>query len=100
MDEFGCDYACRTVGESIVKYNIPNAWFAEFDACDGPWPTIVMQMGQVRKASAMMSLRLRIIENPDDEFAGCLIFPERKTIVFKVDYMRDLAMAMKPGKKK
>ena len=24
MDEFGCDYECRTVGESIIKYNIPN----------------------------------------------------------------------------
>ena len=24
MDEFGCDYACKTVGESIIKYNIPN----------------------------------------------------------------------------
>lgn len=31
MDEFGCDYECRTVGESIIKYNIPNDWCAEFD---------------------------------------------------------------------
>ncbi len=23
MDEFGCDYGCKTVGESIIKYKIP-----------------------------------------------------------------------------
>ena len=34
MDEFGCDYECKTVGESIIKYNIPNDWSAEFDAYD------------------------------------------------------------------
>ena len=31
MDEFGCDYECKTVGESITKYNIPDDWCAEFD---------------------------------------------------------------------
>ncbi len=35
MDKFGCDYACRTVGESIIKHHIPNDWCAEFDAYDG-----------------------------------------------------------------
>ena len=31
MDEFCCDYECRTVGESITKYNIPDDWCAEQD---------------------------------------------------------------------
>ena len=35
MDEFGCDYECKTVSESITKYNIPDDWCAEFDAYDG-----------------------------------------------------------------
>ena len=34
MDEFGCDYMCKTVGEGLAKYNIPGDWCAEFDACD------------------------------------------------------------------
>ena len=34
MDEFNCDYRCRTVGESIMKYNIPNDWLAEFNVYD------------------------------------------------------------------
>ena len=40
MDAFGCDYRCRTVGESITKYNIPNDWCAEFDVHDGVYPVI------------------------------------------------------------
>ena len=54
MDEFGCDYECKTVGESITKYNIPDDWCAEFDAYDGVYPIIVIQVDQIRKAPAMM----------------------------------------------
>lgn len=94
MDEFGCDYACRTVGESIVKYNIPDDWYAEFDACDDVCPIIVIQVDKIRKAPAMMERKLRIIEHPDDEYAGCMVFTEKKTIVFKADSMSDLVKAM------
>ena len=66
MDEFGCDYECRTVGESITKYNIPDDWCAEFDAYDDVYPIIVILVDQIRKAPAMMDLKLRMIENPDD----------------------------------
>ena len=46
------------------------------------------------KAPAMMDLKLRMIENPDDEYAGCIILEEKKTIAFKVDFMSDLVKAM------
>ena len=39
----------------------------------------------------MMNLKLRIVEKPDDEYAGCMVLAEKKTIAFKVDYMIDLA---------
>lgn len=94
MDEFGCDYDCRTVGEGITKYNIPDDWCAEFDAYDGVYPIVCIQVDQIRKIPAMMSLKLRIVENPDDEYAGCMVIAEKKTIAFKVDYMRDLLKAI------
>ena len=94
MDEFGCDYECRTVGEGITKYSIPNDWCAEFDAYDDVYPIIVIQVEQIRKAAAMIDLKLRIIENPDDEYAGCMVLADKKTIAFKVDYMSDLTKAM------
>ena len=94
MDEFGCDYECKTVGESITKYNIPDDWCAEFDAYDGVYPIVCIQVDQIRNSPAMMDLKLRIVENPDDEYAGCMVLAEKKTIAFKVNYMRDLTKAM------
>lgn len=94
MDEFGCDYECRTVGESIIKYNIPNDWCAEFDAYDDAYPVVCIQVDQIRKTSAMMDLKLRFVENEDAEYAGCMVLTDRKTIAFKVDYMSDLVKAM------
>ena len=94
MDEFGCDYECKTVGESIIKYNIPDDWCAEFDAYDGVYPIVCIQVDQIRESPAMMDLKLRIVENPDDEYAGCMVLAEKKTIAFKVNYMRDLTKAM------
>ena len=32
--------------------------------------------------------------HPDDEYAGCIILEEKKTIAFKVDFMNDLVKAM------
>lgn len=94
MDEFGCDYGCKTVGEGITKYNIPDDWYAEFDAYDDFYPIIAIPVEQIRKAPAMMDLKLRMIEKPDDEYAGCMILTEERIIAFKVDYMRDLQTAM------
>lgn len=94
MDEFGCDYECKTVGESIIKYNIPDDWCAEFDAYDGVYPIVCIQVDQIRESPAMMDLKLRIVENPDDEYAGCMVLAEKKTIAFKVNYMSDLTKAM------
>lgn len=95
MDKFGCDYECITVGESITKHNIPDDWCAEFDAYDDVYPIMVIQVNQIRKAPDLMDMKLRMIENPDDEYAGCLILENKKTIAFKVDYMSDLVKAMK-----
>ena len=95
MDIFGCDYECKTVGESIIKYNIPDDWCAEFDAYDGVYPIVCIQVDQIRESPAMMDLKLRIVENPDDEYAGCMVLTERKTIAFKIDQMSDLSKAMK-----
>ena len=94
MDEFGCDYECKTVGESITKYNIPDDWCAEFDAYDGVYPIVCIQIDQIRESPAMMDLKLRIVENPDDEYAGCMVLAEKKTITFKVNDMSDLTKAM------
>ena len=97
MDEFGCDYECRTVGESIIKYNIPGDWCAEFDAYDDIHPIICIQVAQIRKIPAMMELRLRIVENADDEYAGCMILTDQETIAFKIDQMDDLLRALSSG---
>ena len=94
MDEFGCDYECKTVGESITKYNIPDDWCAEFDVYGGVCPIVCIRVSQIRKSSPMMDLTLRIVENPDEEYAGCMVLAEKKTIVFKIDCMIDLAKAM------
>ena len=94
MDEFGCDYACRTVGEGIIKYSIPDNWNAEFDAYDCAEPIICIQVDQVRTLPAVMELKLRIVENEDEEYAGCMVRRNQKTIAFKIDYMRDLTKAL------
>lgn len=94
MDEFGCDYECRTVGESIIKYNIPNDWNAEFDAYDDVYSVVCVQVDKIRKIPAMMDLKLRIVKNEDDEYAGCMVLTNQKIIAFKVDHMSDLARAL------
>ena len=94
MDEFSCDYECRTVGEGITKHNIPDDWCAEFDAYDHIYPIICIQVDQLRKIPAMMDLKLRSVENENDEYAGCMIHADRKTIAFKINYMSDLLNAM------
>jgi hypothetical protein len=82
------------VGESITKYNIPDDWSAKFDVDDSFCPIISIRVGKIRKCPAMMALKLRIIENPDEEYAGCMILEEDKNIFFKIDYMIDLVTAM------
>ncbi|MBQ3000758.1 MAG: hypothetical protein IJD63_03310 [Oscillospiraceae bacterium] len=94
MDEFSCDYECRTVGEGITKYNIPDDWFAKFDVYDSFCPIISVRVDKIRTSPAMMGLKLRVIENPDDEYAGCMIIAKDKNIFFKIDYMIDLVIAM------
>ena len=95
MDQFGCDFRCRTVGESITKYSIPGDWCAEFDVYDGVYPIVCIQVDQIRKTPAMMDLKLKIVENEDDEYAGCMVHTDRKIITFKIDYMSDFTEAMK-----
>lgn len=58
------------------------------------YPIISIYVDQIRKAPAMMDLKLRMVENPDDEYAGCMVLTERKTIAFKIDYIIDLVKAM------
>ena len=62
------------------------------DANDVSAPLVWVQVRQIRKVSAMMDLSLRVVEN--DEYAGCIILPDQKIIIFKVDYMGDLVKAM------
>ena len=94
MDEFGCDYGCKTVGESITKYRIPNDWRAEFDIYDGAYPIVAIPVERIRNTPEMMKLKLRIVDNPDDEYAGCMVLTEIKTVAFKIDHMSDLVKAM------
>ena len=94
MDEFGCDYACRTVGESITKYNIPDDWCAEFDTYDDIGPIICVQVDQIRSSPAVMDLKIRIVENKDEEYAGCMVLTEQKTVAFKIERIGDLEKAM------
>ena len=89
MDEFSCDYVCRTVGESILKYNVPDEWCAEFEAYDCGCPVVCIQVAQVRKSSELMDVKLRMVANADAEFAGCMVFADRKTIAFKIDCISD-----------
>jgi len=98
VDKFRCDYACRTVGESIIKHHIPNDWYAEFDVCDGVYPIVCIQVDQNHKASAMMDLKLRVVENKDDEYAACIVHADQEIISFKIDHMEDLAKAMEQNK--
>ena len=94
MDEFGCDYTCRTVGEGIDKYNIPNDWLAEFYAYDDVCPTICIPVYQIRKTPAMIALKLRIVGNHDEEYAGCMVLTKKASIAFKIDFMCDLVKAL------
>lgn len=94
MDEFVCDNGCRTVGESIIKYNIPNDWRAEFDAYDDVYPAICVQVDKIRNTPAIMDLKLRIVKDMDMEYAGCMVLTKRKTIVFRIDNMSDLSRAL------
>ena len=94
MYDFHCDYTCKTVGESINKYNIPDNWCAEFDACDGTHPLICTQVDHIRKTPAMMDLKLRMVENEDEEYAGCVVYASRNIIAFKIDYLCDLITAI------
>ncbi len=94
MDEFGCDYGCRTVGEGIAKYSIPDDWCAEFEADDCGRPIVCIQVDQARKIPALMDVRLRIVGNADGKVAGCMVLTSRKTIVFRVKFLRDLAKAI------
>ena len=94
MESFVCDYECRTVGEGITKYHIPNDWCSEFDVYDDVYPIICIPVDQIRKMPAIMDLKLRIVEN-DDEYAGCMLHADRKTIAFKVNYISDLLNAMR-----
>ena len=94
MDEFGCDYQCKTVGESIEKYNIPDDWRADFDAYDDIYPIICISVGEIRKSPAIMDLALRVIDNPNDEYAGCMVLTDKQTIAFKLDYMSNLIKAI------
>ena len=95
MDEFGCDYDCRTVGESINKYQIPDDWLAELDVYDGTHPFTCMPVERVRKSPALMALKLRRVLNRDEEYAGCIVLTDEKTIAFKIDKMDDFTKALR-----
>ena len=94
MDKFFCDYVCRTVGESITKYDIPDDWEAEFYAWEEICPAVCVPVGEIRRCSAAMDLQLRIVEDPDEEYAGCMVYANRHRIVFKIDYVSRLQKAL------
>ena len=94
MDEFGCDYECRTVGEGIIKYNIPDDWIVEFDVYNDVCPIICMQVDKIRKTPEIMDLKLRVVVKETEEYAGCMIVPDRKTIAFKINHISDLTKAI------
>ena len=66
-----------------------------FNAADGVYPIVCIQVDQIRKAPAMMNLKLRIVKNKADEYAGCIVLTDQKTIAFKIDCISDLITAMK-----
>ena len=94
MNELGRDYQCRTVGEGIAKYNIPNCWCAEFDACENTYPVICVQVERIRSTPALLDIKLRAVENPNEEYAGCIVSTAQKIITFKVECMSDLLKAL------
>lgn len=40
-----------------------------------------------------MALKLRSVQNADEEYPGCVILPEKRTVTFKVECWSDLAKA-------
>ena len=94
MDMFGSDYDCRTVGEGLNKYDVSGDWRVEFDIYDGAYPMICISAGEICGIPDMMALKLRIVEDEDAEYAGCMVFPSQKLIVFKLDHMCDLIKGM------
>ena len=94
LDMFGSDYDCRTVGEGLNKYDVSGDWRVEFDIYDGAYPMIGISAGEICRIPDMMALKLRVVENEDEEYAGCIVLTEKKAIAFKVDFMRDLVKAM------
>ena len=41
-----------------------------------------------------MDLKLRIVENPNDEYAGCIVLAAQKVIAFKIEGMHDLVKVL------
>ena len=94
MNKFVCDYDCRTVGEGITKYNIPDDWSAEFDIYDDDYPIICIPVAQIREKPAVMRLPLRNISDEDKEYASCILFPKQYAISFKIDCLNNLLKAL------
>lgn len=94
MDVFGSDYDCRTVEEGLNKYDVSGDWRVEFDVYDGAYPMIGVLAEAIRGIPDMMALKLRIVEDEDAEYAGCMVFPHQKLIIFKLDHMCDLIKGM------
>ena len=44
--------------------------------------------------AVMMEMNQRMVENENDEYAGCMVLMKRKTVAFKVERMSDLVKAM------
>ena len=83
MSKFICDYTCRTVGECIIRYNIPDDWYAEFDFYDDLCPTICVRIDLIKMNSAIMALKLKVSEKEGEEWAGCILFTEKETVSFE-----------------
>ena len=94
MAEFVWDYGCRTVGEGMERFRIPDDWCVEFEVREDICPVVVIQADQIRKVPAMMNLKLSVIADTEEEYAACTVLPRKKTIAFKIDDLEDLIKAV------
>ena len=62
------DYQARTVGDAIARHDVPDHWTCRFDIYDDNiYPYIDIPVNLVRENDALMKVRLRTIENENDD---------------------------------
>ena len=80
------DYQARTVGDAIARHDVPDHSTCRFDIYDDNiYPYIDIPVNLVRENDALMKVRLRTIENENDELAACYIDYQAEHLILKLN---------------